>query len=92
MASQPAVGRTAIDFILVGKLLPPQCQQLWRLGIHRRLGQLSGLGKFCGLGIDCGLGEFLSLSYVRRMGIDRRVGQLGRMGIYRGMGQFSCLG
>jgi len=80
MESQPALGRTAIDFILVGRLLPPHEYRFWCLGIYRGVGQLGCLGKFCSLGIDCRLGKLVSVRYVRCLGIDGRLGQLGCLG------------
>jgi len=74
MEAKPAVGRTAIDFILVGRVLPPLEYKLWCLGIYRRVGQLGCLGKFCGLGIDCRLGKLVSLSHIGCLGIDGRLG------------------
>ena len=80
MESQPAVGCTAIDFILVGRLLPPHEYRFWGLGIYRRVGQLGCLGKFCSLGIDCRLGKLVSLGYFRCLGINRRMGQFSGVG------------
>ena len=57
MERKPAVGRTAIDFILVGRVLPPHEYRLWFLGIYRRLGQLGCVGLHGCMGIDCRVGQ-----------------------------------
>ena len=80
MEGKPPIGRTASDFILVGRLLPPHEYRFWRLGIYRGVGQIGCLGKFCSLGIDCRLGMLVSLSHVGCLGIDGRMGQLGCLG------------